>query len=434
MGIFADSFTEKDAEQTISERFDQIANRCSNKVAIKAETDSLTYAELNYRGDRLADEICASVAHDQKTLAAVFRDVRNSIGLATTYIGAMKAGKTCLSLNSSEAIDRDLLFAKPPIVITDSDNISAVEKLKTWDWKPTIWNIDDLRFGSMSKSLAPPRSVAQVSSYDPSFVLSTSGTSGRPKAAILTHRGDVFLARCVGMLHELQPGDIITCFRNNSAGVNDFFTGFLNGLQVSTRDIFTAESLSGLADWINDESVTIFKTVSSAYKYAVRPGKEFPNVRIVDIGGEVVTPIYFQAFKDLFPRSCRFRPRYSSNETRVIAYGDFGHDSEIGDLIPYTMVMPYNEVFIVDDNRKPLPNGVVGEIAVKSPILSLGYLNDPLLTQEKFWPAEDGKRIYFTRDRGFIRPEDGCLFVTGKMDLANDKLVLDKVTRKLAIA
>jgi sugar O-acyltransferase (sialic acid O-acetyltransferase NeuD family) len=74
------------------------------------------------------------------------------------------------------------------------------------------------------------------------------------------------------------------------------------------------------------------------------------------------------------------------------------------------------QVLILDDRRRRVPQGVAGEITVKSNYMSMGYWRDDALTRNKFAPIDaDGVPVYFTGDLGKLEP-DGCLIHLGRKD------------------
>ena len=85
--------------------------------------------------------------------------------------------------------------------------------------------------------------------------------------------------------------------------------------------------------------------------------------------------------------------------------------------VPVGYAVPDKEVFLVDDTGRAVGTDQVGEIAVRSKYLALGYWRRPDLTQAAFIPDPRGgeERVYLTGDLGLMRA-DGCLFHMGRKD------------------
>jgi len=88
-----------------------------------------------------------------------------------------------------------------------------------------------------------------------------------------------------------------------------------------------------------------------------------------------------------------------------------------GDIAPIGYPAEGMEILLLDDAHNRVRDGELGEIAIKSRYLSLGYWRRPDLTLEKFRSDPDGgeERIYFTGDLG-RKEADGCLFHMGRKD------------------
>ena len=86
-------------------------------------------------------------------------------------------------------------------------------------------------------------------------------------------------------------------------------------------------------------------------------------------------------------------------------------------IVPVGFPIQDKEIVLLDDAGHPVTAGGVGEIAIKSHYLTLGYWGQPELTQSSFQPApgNDEKRIYRTGDLARFLP-DGCLVHLGRKD------------------
>jgi acyl carrier protein len=108
----------------------------------------------------------------------------------------------------------------------------------------------------------------------------------------------------------------------------------------------------------------------------------------------------------------------STTETGNITQFFIDRETPInGDIAPIGYPAEDMEVLLLDNTHRQVRDGELGEIAIKSRYLSLGYWRRPDLTEEKFRPDPDGgeARIYFTGDLG-RRDPDGCLFHMGRKD------------------
>jgi non-ribosomal peptide synthetase component F len=393
---------------SIHGRFEQIVNRYSDRVAVKSDSRTVTYGELNSMANRIASSLLSELGEGSEPIGLVFR-LRGAVAMIAAHLGVLKAGKICLGLNAALPIDNILREVNPRLIISDSENLDVAHRVNA----ARVWNIDDPKRSDGSDQ--NPNIGGSLDNV--AYWIFTSGSTGIPKGAIHIHRGDVTLARNMGKLNKLTPADRISMLRYSSAGYNDMFASLLNGATLTTCDPFAKTGPASLADWVNEEGVTYLKIVATAYRFIVCDGKKFPAVRVVDIGGEVIDPGDVELYKKQFSDDCIFASRYGCTETRTVSYYLINKNTAIGDRVPVGFPLEHNEILILDDDRRPLASGDVGEIGVKSACLALGYWNEPKLTQEKFFtgPDDKTKRIYLTRDLGYKR-EDGCLMHLGRKD------------------
>ena len=134
--------------------------------------------------------------------------------------------------------------------------------------------------------------------------------------------------------------------------------------------------------------------------------------------GEPVSKREVRAVSKLFPATCLLINRLGSTETGTLCWYFINKDTHIeGTSVPVGYAVADNEVMLLDEARKPVPIGEIGEIAVKSRYLSPGYWRKPEHTSRAFIDAEqaDLARVYLTGDMGRMLP-DGCLLHMGRKD------------------
>ena len=109
---------------------------------------------------------------------------------------------------------------------------------------------------------------------------------------------------------------------------------------------------------------------------------------------------------------------FSSGETGSVRQYFIDKDTEIeGSAIPAGYEIPDKELLLLDENGRPVGVNEVGEIAVRSRYVAVGYWQRPDLTEAKFSssPEHPDERTYRTGDLGRMLP-DGCLYHMGRKD------------------
>src|SRR5262249_30473912 len=127
--------------------------------------------------------------------------------------------------------------------------------------------------------------------------------------------------------------------------------------------------------------------------------ERFPKIRLIHVGGEPLSKTDVELYKNHFSDDCLLVNRYSISETQAVSYYFIDKQTEIkGDRIPVGYPLEGNEILLLDGDGNELDANQIGEIAVKSPYLALGYWQRPELTRAKFMPDPQGgkARIYLT--------------------------------------
>ncbi len=403
-------FGEREIEQSITDRFEEQARVYSRRLAIKTKSQSLTYQQLNAASNRVAHSILARCGSGDEPIALLFKQGASMI---IASLGVLKAGKPYapvdISLPHSRAV-QILQDLQASLILTDNDHISLAHKLA--DNPAKVLNIEDLDANCSNENPGLPVSPDQIA-----YVNYTSGSTGKPKGVVWNHRNELFGIRVKTNELHICPEDRVSLVRSNNVG--------------ATRDMFLAlallsfdpheEGLARLGDWLLEEGITIFTCVATVFRHSVenlnRKGK-FPKIRLIHIGGELVSKTDIELYKNHFSNDCLFVNRYSISETQAVSYYFINKQTEITEeRVPVGYPLEGNEVLLLDDDRNEVGVNQVGEIAVRSPYLAVCYWRQPDLTRAKFLPDpnEGNARTYLTGDLGYMLP-DGCLVHVGRKD------------------
>jgi acyl-coenzyme A synthetase/AMP-(fatty) acid ligase len=134
------------------------------------------------------------------------------------------------------------------------------------------------------------------------------------------------------------------------------------------------------------------------------------------LGGEPLLAADVESFRRIFTDGCRLLNIYAGAEMYYVCQYALDRDTPLtGPTAPIGFAVEGKEVLLLDEERRPVGPGEVGEIAVRSRYLATGYLNQPELTAAAFLPDPEGgeRRIYLTGDLG-RRNSDGSLVHMGR--------------------
>ncbi len=408
-------FTKEQVEQSIANRFEQQVSKYPNRIAVKAKHEALTYDALNRAANRVARVVVAQRGSGAEPVALLFEPEPMMIA---AILGVLKAGNFWVPLDPSYPHARIAYIlddSQSTLIVTNEKNLGFAEDLAQGS-KPVI-NVDDV-----DASLSDENLGVAISPGDLAYILYTSGSTGQPKGVIQSHRNVLHFTMCYTNSQHLSPDDrlLLLSSYNHSSGVTDIFKSLLIGACLFPFDI-KEEGLPQLADWLIQEDITIYHSVPTVFRHFVDTlsGEEaFNSLRIVHLGGEPVSKQDVALYRRHFSPDCILLNNLGTTETSVYRQYFIGQETQIeGNIVPVGYAVEDKEVVLLDDNGKEIGYDLVGEIAVRSPYIALGYWQKPDLTQKAFVqdPSGRGERIYRTGDLGRLHP-DGCLVHLGRRD------------------
>jgi len=203
--------------------------------------------------------------------------------------------------------------------------------------------------------------------------------------------------------------------------VRDIFGALFNGAALYPLNV-KEEGVAHMADWLVREEITVLFSGASLFRhfvYTLTEEEAFPRLRLIRLGSESVRKRDVELYKKHFSPDCILVNGLSSSETGTVRKCFINEATCITTgSVPVGYPLDDMDVLLLDDAGNEVGFNHVGEIAIKSNYLSLGYWRRPELTRARFLAglsAED-ERIYFTGDLGRMSP-DGCLIHMGRKDL-----------------
>jgi amino acid adenylation domain-containing protein len=406
-------FTRQETDQSIPERFEKIAQKYPDRLAVKTKNHSLTYNDLNSAANRMAHTILSQRGRKNEPVALL---MEHDAPVIAAILGALKAGKFYVPLDPSlphlrvKYILEDL---QASYIVTNNKNLPLAKSLA--GTVLDLVNIDEL------DSLPDGNPCIGIQPESLSWVIYTSGSTGKPKGVIQNHLNVLhFMMNYTNALH-ICVDDRLTLLYSFSVngGAHDIFAALLNGAALFPLDL-KEDGFTHLGDWLIEERITIYHSVPTVFRQFVEGltgQSEFPDIRIIRLGGEPVYKREFDFFKKLFSKDCILVNRLGSSETGSLRMYFVNKETQIsGNLVPVGYAIMDNEILLVDDAGKQIA-GDEGEIAVKTRYVSPGYWGRPDLTDAVFLPGPAGgeERIYRTGDLGRMLP-DGSLLHLGRKD------------------
>src|SRR5215213_10895920 len=408
-------FEEEETEQSIPQRFEQQVSRYPDRLAVKTRSHQLTYAALNKVANRVARALLAQRGEGAESIALL---LEHDALMIAAILGVLKAGKVYVPLDPYFPYARNsyiLENSQAGLIITNNENRSLAESLS--ENRHSLINIDE-----MGATHSDENVNLTISADNLAYILYTSGSTGQPKGVVQNHRNLLNVAmRYTNGLH-ISAEDRLTLLQSYSVAgsVSNMLGALLNGASLFPFNV-KEEGLTRLADWLIEEEITVYHSVPTVFRQFANTltGKEeFPELRMIRLGGEPVHAEDVHLHKNYFPSDSIFVNSYGASEAASVLRYCVDKDTEIsGAMVPVGYPLGDIEILLLDDEGAAVESNQVGEIAIKSRYTSPGYWRRPELTRAAFItdPQDEGQRIYRTGDLGYRQP-DGCLVVTGRND------------------
>jgi long-chain acyl-CoA synthetase len=347
----------------VAQEFDQAARTHASRVALVDEKNRRwTYAELADEVNRLAARLSAEVPG-----RAVGILLLNSQRFLVTMLATWKAGKVAVPLNYLLP-PQDLAF-----ILKDSGMTGLVSSAF---FEEALGKIRPL-FGDAGKILMaddpdfiPKTGGAEAAGSDPALYLYTSGTTGRPKGVVLTHRNLLSNVASCQQAGGFGPEDTFLCllpFFHTYAITGTFLLPALNGSKMVLVDRFQPLKVLGL---IAEHGVTCFLAIPSMYRVLAGAEGDFDvsTVRFPISGGEPLPVAVAEAFGQRF--GVDIFEGYGQTEASPVVSLNVPGSRKVGTV---GRALPGVEIAVWSENGEALPTGEIGELMVRGENVMQGY-------------------------------------------------------------
>lgn len=365
------------------------------KVALQSGGKELTYEELNMNANKLADYLKKNYSIGPDDLAAI-KLPRNEWMLAA-MLAVLKSGAAYVPIDPAypaERIDHMLKDSGCKVVI-DEDELMTFSF--TWD------------------DHSGDNPVPQNTETDLAYVIYTSGSTGKPKGVMIEHHSVVSFLANFNDRFSLRKGLVMGAVTNNTFDISvlELLGTLLSGIELF---LFPDADPISILSSISAGTVDALQLTPSRLAQLLEADRNALQVlcqlKVLLVGGEALSQQHFALLKKL-PQT-RVVNVYGPTETTIWSSA---LDVSGAESLSVGKPLQGEQLFILDEGSQLCPVGVTGEICIGGNGLARGYLNNPLLTNEKFVPhpflAE--QRIYRTGDLGSWQP-DGNIRFAGRKD------------------
>ncbi|MCP4220112.1 MAG: amino acid adenylation domain-containing protein, partial [bacterium] len=424
--------------ETIHGLFEVQVAKTPGNIALKYKDGEITYEQLNWKARGLARALSGMGIVPGSTVGLM---VDPSAEMVMAILAVFKAGGAYLPIGPrhprtrKEYILRDsstgVLLTTRALCGGDEETLRSLipggilyledEILYTETDNPEADN-----HGTGNHATGNPETsstVAPAGAGDPAYIIYTSGTTGKPKGVAVEHGAAVNLLVSQAYRYPVEETDtyLLKTSYLFDVSLTELFGWFFNGGCLYILEKGKEKDPLQILETIKNETITHINFVPSIFNLLVsRLTREnamgLASLKYVFLAGEAITPGSVQQFR-LFNGSVAIENLYGPTEGTVYAsWYSLAHWGGSGS-IPIGIPLPNVRLYILDSMDRLQAGGVPGELCIAGAGLARGYLNNPLLTAEKFTanPFEEGERLYRTGDLT-RRIGDGNIEYLGRID------------------
>jgi fatty-acyl-CoA synthase len=393
------------AQLSLAEILRRNAVRTPRAPALRFGARTVSYGELDERSDRLA-----AALHERGIAArdAVPLWLHNGIEIVETLFALHKLGAAAAPLNFRLSAD-EAAFILGDIgargIIADARLLEAAGDALDADWTLVVGDTPDCSYEeAIGRQQAPPPTVV-VDDDDAAFVMYTSGTTGRPKGAVLTHKN--LIANTWSWTFEvgIRRSDIYT------PGLPLFHIGGLVGLYpfLQMGSLVVLQPTGGFDpdeafDTIVRNEATVCAFVPAQWQVLVereQAGEKLSRVRRAVWGGSPASRPLLEQMTAILPENSVVS---TFGQTEVTANATFLHAADalrkLGSVGHAALTVEHR---IVDDSDSDVATGEIGEIVYRGPTVMREYFRRPEATEQAFLGGWfHGGDLVREDDEGFI--------------------------------
>jgi len=370
---------------TIQRLVEVQAEQQPNALAVVQGAQHLTYAELNQRANRLAHHLLGLGVQPDDRIAVC---LRRGPDMLVALLAILKAGAGYVPVDPAYPAERIaylLQDSAPMAVLAQAATVDLLGAVPLIDLDNPTWQ--QLSESNPQLSALTPAHLA--------YVIYTSGSTGQPKGVMVEHATLENLVHWHCEAFDLRAG-------SHTSSVAGF------GFDAMAWEVWPAlcvgatlhlppesvsnEHLDELLEWWCAQPLQVSFLPTPVAEYAFSRDLGHPTLRTLLIGGDKLRQ---------FPREQAFAVinNYGPTEATVVATSGA---VEAGQMLHIGQPMANAKIYLLDDQQRPVPVGVAGELYVGGAGVARGYLHRPELTAERFlddpFSDEPQARMYRTGD------------------------------------
>ncbi len=359
------------------------------KTALLFEDGSFTYRELNRRANQLCHLLLGMGIKKGDRVAVL---LHNGHPYLEVLLALSKIGGLFVPLNwrlAGPEIEFILQDSGSQVLIFESEftgtvaplrsrpNLSVEAYLAVGDSGP-VW-AKGYEEGLFASPADEPSLLLPIRDEDPHMIMYTSGTTGVPKGAVLSHRKTFFNVLNAAIYYDLSSQDTVLVSRPlfHSGGLLvQALPALYKGATLILRRRFQSHEF---LETIEKHRVTVVEMAGTVYQFILQQCDltqyDLRSVRCYFTGGERISVAMLKEYSE---KGIIISQIFGQTETSTLTYLPYGEAArKMGSV---GLPVFHGELKIVDRTGQEVSSGEIGEIVVRGPIVMSGYWKQPGLT------------------------------------------------------
>lgn len=405
-------------EYNLAIRFQAVVSQHGDRTAIWfSRNEQVSYSELNKLANRTARFLAQ---RGLKKTDVVSISGQKSVLTCASMLASLKLGCPYVILDPdspAERLRKILSTSRPSLLLAEPDLINRLAEVAA---DLAIELVDTTSLGAALGDLDSDNllETGSVTGSNPAYIMFTSGSTGFPKGAVMTHANVLNLIAWSQKTFSITIDDILTnvnpLYFDNS--VFDFYAALFTGASLVPLTKEETSDPKLLVEKIDEGACTLWFSVPSLLIFLqtmrATDGKHLRSIRRFIFGGEGYPKAKLKQLFDTYSPASEFFNVYGPTECTCICSSYRLTNEDFDDLrgLPPLGYLADNFDYLITD----------GELCLLGPNVGRGYYNDPERTAQSFVqnPTHDKfiDIMYRTGDLVRLNPADGKLYIEGRKD------------------
>ena len=407
--------------ELVTTTFTSWVNSNPELSAVRQGSRTWNYGELGKSSQALA-RVILSHGIERGDVVAVYGT--SSFGLIASAIAVLLSGGVLLTLDPQLPCQRQQLMlqeAKAKCILSVDSQPPKDQEI--WQFLTIICVNPDTAEAINSLESSHTISLPEISADDAAYIFFTSGTTGVPKGVLGCHKGMAHFLNWQRQTFGIGQQDRIAQLTGLSFDVvlRDIFLPLTSGATLCLPAQGDKLEPTKILRYLEREQISVLHTVPSLAQswLANVPSESLRNLRWLFLAGEPLKQTFVLQWRGAFPQAGEIVNLYGPTETTLAkCYYQVPSEPTVG-VQPVGWPLPETQALVLGTNRQLCGIGEPGEIVLRTPFCSLGYINAKEEKRSRFvknhFRNDDQDLLYYTGDRGRYLP-DGSLEILGRLD------------------